>query len=80
VTTNLEAAVAVPEEIIDRRLVKKGNSAIPQVKLRWSGLPSTATTWEDYYVLKERLPKAPACGQATTQPGGGVMPHAMSEA
>ena len=44
VTTDLEAAAAIPQEVVDRRLVKKGNTAIPQVKVTWSGLPSSTTT------------------------------------
>jgi hypothetical protein len=59
VTTDLEATATMPEAVIDRRLVKKGNSAIPQVKVKWTGLP-TATTWEDYFVVKQRFPDAPA--------------------
>ena len=70
VTTDLEAAAATPEAILERRLVKKGNTAIPQVKVTWTGLPSSATTWEDYHVLKKRFPDAPAWGQAATQGGG----------
>ena len=33
VTTDLAAAAAVPDKIIDRRLVKKGNTTIPQIKV-----------------------------------------------
>ena len=60
VTTDLEATAAQPEAILERRLVKKGNTAIPQVKVTWTGLPSSATTWEDYHVIKKRFPDAPA--------------------
>lgn len=49
VIKDLEAADTVLVAVIDRRLVKKGNTAIPLVKLIWVGLPSTATTWEDYH-------------------------------
>ena len=73
VTTDLEAAAAKPEAILERRLVKKGNTAIPQVKVTWTGLLSSATTWEDYNVLKKRFPDAAAWGQATTQGGRDVM-------
>lgn len=76
VTTDLEAAAATPASIIEHRLVKKGNTAIPQVKVSWTGLPPTATTSEDYYVLKKRFPAAPAWGQAASQARGGVMPDA----
>ena len=53
-----------PAEILDRRLVKKGNAAILQVLIRWSELPATAATWEDYEAVHQRFPDAPAWGQA----------------
>lgn len=37
-----EATEAVPEQILQRRLVKKGNTAVPQVLVTWSGLPATS--------------------------------------
>ena len=73
-TTDLEAADTVPEKIIDRRLVKKGNTAVPQVKISWVGLPASTTTWEDYNVVKHRFPNAPAWGQAGSSARGGVTP------
>jgi len=60
VTIDLEAAAAKLEAILERRLVKKGNTTISQVKVTWTGLPSSATTWEDYHVIKKRFPDAPA--------------------
>jgi hypothetical protein len=74
VTTDLEAAAAIPKEIIDRRLVHKGNSTIPQVKVVWTGLLASSATWEDYYVLRKRFPDAEAWGQASSPAGGGVTP------
>ena len=71
-TTDLEATAAQPEKIIERRLVKKGNNAVPQVLITWTGLPHDSTTWEDYHVVKEHFPKAPAWGQAETAAGGVV--------
>ncbi|WVZ52625.1 LOW QUALITY PROTEIN: hypothetical protein U9M48_003668 [Paspalum notatum var. saurae] len=68
--TDLEARQAQPVAIIDRRLVKKGNAAITQVKVTWSGLPATSATWEDYQVLKARFPQAVAWGQAPSSVGG----------
>ena len=44
------------------------------MKLTWVGLPSSATTWEDYNVVKERFPTTPAWGQAGPQVGGSVTP------
>ena len=69
---HLDTLEVIPELILDRRLVKKGDSAITQVHIKWSGLPVTMATWEDYYVLKERFPTAPAWGLAGTQGGGNV--------
>lgn len=43
-----------PEAIMDRRLVKKGNSAHVQVLIKWTSLPATVATWEDYDVLRTR--------------------------
>jgi hypothetical protein len=54
-----------PLEILDRRLVKKGSRAVPQVLIRWSHIPADATTWEDYYVLRQRYPDALAWGQTS---------------
>jgi hypothetical protein len=58
-----------PVEILDRRMVKTGNAAVVQVLLRWSGLPSSCATWEDFTVAKNRFPKALAWGQASSQGG-----------
>jgi len=51
--------------------VKKGNKAIPQVLLKWTSLPESSATWEDYYVVKQRFPNAVAWGQAASEGGGG---------
>jgi len=72
VTTDLEAAAAVPDRIIDRRLVKKGNTTIPQVKVLWTSLHQSTATWEDYHVLRQRFPDAQAWGQASSSAGGSV--------
>jgi len=78
VLPDLETADTVPRAILEHRMVKKGNAAIPQVKLQWVGLPDSMTTWEDYYVVKHRFPTAPAWGQATSQGRGGVSPGALA--
>jgi hypothetical protein len=69
---DLTSTSTEPEAILDRCLVKKGNGAVPQV-IKWSKLPATSATWEDYYVLKKRFPGAVAWGQATSQGEGPVM-------
>lgn len=40
-----------PEQVLDRRLVKKGNAAHVQVLVKWSSLPPDHATWEDYEVV-----------------------------
>ncbi|WVZ49037.1 LOW QUALITY PROTEIN: hypothetical protein U9M48_000419 [Paspalum notatum var. saurae] len=72
VLTDLEARDAQPVAILDRRLVKKGNAAITQIRVAWSGLPQSSATWEDYHVLKTRFPHALAWGQAPSSAGGAV--------
>jgi hypothetical protein len=59
--------------VLERRLVKKANLAVPQVRVKWQGLPDTTTAWKDWNVLKARFPDAPAWGQAESQVGGAVM-------
>ena len=61
-----------PERVLDRRLVKKGNQAVPQVLVKWSHVPEASATWEDLYVIKARFPDAVAWAQATSSTGGGV--------
>jgi hypothetical protein len=66
---DLSARDLEPEQVLERRLVKKGNTAIPQVKIKWCNLPETSATWEDWYVIRHHFPSAVAWGQATS-PGG----------
>lgn len=72
---SLDAIDTEPESVLDRRLVKKGNNAAPQVLIKWSGLPADAATWEDWEILKVRFPAVLAWGQATISPGGSVTSH-----
>lgn len=63
---DLSAHSPQPELILDRRLVKKGNTAIPQALVKWTGFPSDAATWEDFYVLQKRFPVVGTWGQVPT--------------
>lgn len=69
---DLQATGTIPKAILQRRLVKKGNTTIPQVLVTWSGLLTTSAMWEDYDVLKTRFPAAPTWGQAASPAEGGV--------
>jgi hypothetical protein len=51
--------------------VKKGGKAVPQVLVKWTGLPQEAATWEDWYVLLRTM-----CGSRT---GGWSLPCVMSD-
>ena len=68
----LDGSDVLPEAILERRLVKKGNRAVPQVLIKWTKLPATSATWEDFYVLQQRFPTALAWGQAPS-PGGQML-------
>lgn len=74
--TDLSATDIQPEAVLQRRLVKKGNRAVPQVLIKWASLPETASTWEDYYVVQKRFPESSAWGQAHSQGGEDVRAEA----
>lgn len=48
--------LAQPEKILDRKMVKKGNKATTQVRVKWSNLDEVEATWEDYWILKAQFP------------------------
>jgi hypothetical protein len=60
-----------PVQIVERRMVRKGNKPVVQIRVAWSNLPADATTWEDYEVLKRRFPNALDWAQSTFEGGGG---------
>lgn len=68
----LDVSELLPDEILDRRLVKKGNDAHLQILIKWNSLPVTMATWEDYNVLKKCFMNASTWGQARSQGGGNV--------
>lgn len=34
------------ERLLDKRLIRRGAQAIPQVLVKWKGLPEALATWE----------------------------------
>jgi hypothetical protein len=62
----------LPKKILERRLVKKGSHVVPQVLIKWEGMDADTAMWEDFYVLKERLPEAGVWGKTPSEAGGGV--------
>jgi hypothetical protein len=70
----LDSTNTTPEKILDRRLVKKGNAALPQVLIKWKHLPEDTATWEDWNTLKVRFPDVLTWGQASSPEGEPVTP------
>lgn len=60
-----ESANTEPESILQHRLVKKCNTTVPHVWIKWTNLSPEVATWEDYSVVKKRFPNTIAFGQAT---------------
>lgn len=70
----LDSQEVLPELILDRRLEQKGGKAVPQVLIKWTNVPATSATWEDFYVVNHRFPEAVSSGQASISEGGDVVP------
>lgn len=75
---DLDKEQVKPEAIVERRLVKKGNSTVPQVLIKW-----TPSGWAHHmgrlpYVLYARFPVV-AWGQATLGGRGDVMLDAKKD-
>jgi hypothetical protein len=68
----LDLAELDSEQILEHRLTKKGSAVVIQVRVKWSSLPASMATWEDFYVLQRWYPQIAAWGQAASQ-GGGVI-------
>ena len=66
------AASPTPDEVLEQRVIQRGNSMVPQVLVRWTDQPPEFATWEDREELQQHFPKAPAWGQAASQGGGDV--------
>jgi hypothetical protein len=62
----------VPEQVLDRKLVPRGRRTIQQVLIKWSSLPESLATWEDFESIKQRFSAAPAWGQPASFRGENV--------
>lgn len=82
VVADLAAVAPVLAVILQRRLVRKGNAAVPQVLVQWAHLSANAATWEDYYVLKASYSDASLWESETeevaAQEGGSVTPATLA--
>jgi hypothetical protein len=68
----------VPEEVLDSRLMKKGDTEVAQVLIKWSNISRELATSEDKEDLAQQFPAAPAWGQAAAQARGGVIASTTS--
>ena len=49
-----------PEQVLETRSVRRGNSSVQQVLIKWNNLPTSLATWEDYEALRQEFPRATA--------------------
>jgi hypothetical protein len=69
---DLTSVETIPELILERKLVKRGNNSHLPVLVKWSHHPASAAVWEDYETFRKRYPAAPAWGHAGSQGEGPV--------
>jgi hypothetical protein len=69
----LDKVDTIPEKILDHMLVKKGNAALPQVLIKWTGLPEDTTIWENSDTLKHQFPTILTWGQVNASGGGNLV-------
>jgi hypothetical protein len=69
----LDTADTQPEKILDRRLVKRGNAALPQVLIKWTNIPEDSATWENWETLKAKFPAVLTWGQVSSHGGEPVV-------
>ena len=63
-----------PVAILQWRMMKKGDAPVVQLQVQWANMPPSATTWEDYDVLRHRYPLACIWEESASQEGGNVTP------
>lgn len=64
-----DASLQVPEQVLQRRVVHRGDKKVVQVLLQWPGDTADLATWEDFEEIKQRFPHTLAWGQAVSQQG-----------
>jgi hypothetical protein len=61
-----------PEQVIADRMVRRGGKLMPQVRIKWAGLPENCDSWEPLFAMIDKFPDAPAWGQAASAGEGNV--------
>jgi len=64
-----------PIAVVDQRVICTGTSPIHQLRIRWSELSSSMSTWEEIIDVQRQFPDAPAWGQADFRGGSNVRAH-----
>jgi hypothetical protein len=49
-----------PIQFLDSRMILKGATTVNQIRVAWSGMPSTFSTWEEINDHRRRYPSTPA--------------------
>lgn len=69
--------IALPEAILQCRLVKQGAATIAQVLVKWHELPAQLATWESLEDTRHKFPSVLAWGHASAK-GGGIVTNCDS--
>lgn len=59
-----DVRMQVPARVLDRRIILRDDKTVVQVLIKWSLSPEALATWEDFELIKQEFPRAPAWGQA----------------
>lgn len=65
-----DVRMQVPARVLDRRIILHGDKTVVQVLIKWSLSPEALATWEDFELIKQEFPHAPAWGQAVFRQRG----------
>ncbi|KAJ4780790.1 polyprotein [Rhynchospora pubera] len=74
-----------PELILERRMIKRRNAAVPQILVKWLNQPHEEATWEDYTVMQHKFPhinledKVVVKGRGMSDAGEGIKATADKE-
>jgi hypothetical protein len=58
-SVELDLLEVLPEEILNRRLMKRGNAALVQILVKWTTLQVAMATWKNESTLRARYSAAP---------------------
>ncbi|WVZ91209.1 hypothetical protein U9M48_037412 [Paspalum notatum var. saurae] len=62
-----DLSMQIPIQVLQHRVITRGDDVITQGLVRWSDMPDDLATWEDLEPLQQRFPHAPAWSQAGFQ-------------